>query len=305
MKDERQKLIAKLEEMTDADVYILFTATGVQYYQISLDFLTLFTEAIFVRRKNRRKNAILLLETNGGDPTTVMAVVKQLRENYGKIFGYAFNRCFSSGTIGLLATDKIYMSKYALLTPIDVQAVNPEQIDFKPVIANYNAFIARKADEREMEFAEMYPTEYLEAIRILRYSLQTIYPNFEKHCKPEYLNSTWEYFNGGAGVHYAKISRKDAKDLGMKIKHIPEDIEEVLYDIINNYISETNMLVESLSELEVKDACFETLGLTYIHYSKYQEQWGEISKTQDDNQSIYKKSVIENKYRTEFGWKKE
>ena len=104
-RDERQILIKKMEEITGCDVYILFTATGAQNYSISTDFLPLFTEAIFKRRKDRRENAIVVFETNGGDPTTAMAVIKQLRENYKKIYGYAFNRCFSAGTVAMLASD--------------------------------------------------------------------------------------------------------------------------------------------------------------------------------------------------------
>ena len=100
MNKERQELIQKLEQMTNCDVYILFTSGGEQFYSISPEILPVFTKSIFSRRKGRHKNAILVLETNGGDPTTVMAVVKQLRESYKKIyqmfqrrnFGYVCNR---------------------------------------------------------------------------------------------------------------------------------------------------------------------------------------------------------------------
>ena len=313
MNAERQKLIKKLEEITNCDIYILFTASGEQEYSVSYDFLPLFTESIFMRRNARRQNAILILETNGGDPTTAMAIVKQLHENYKKIFGYAFNRCFSAGTVGMFATDEIHMSRYALLTPVDLQCFITDEANYKPVIANYNAFVDRKPDAREEEFAQLYPVEYLTAIRTIRYSMQTMYPNFARHCKPSSLETTWDYFNGGAGLHSSKISRTQAiKDFGIRIKTMPEEIEEILYNIIDSYIKSTNMLIDSLDEIEVKDAYFETLGLTYVHYAKYQQQIAEEKRQRvekesdvDKGKDSNKKPIIEDKYCIEIGWKKE
>jgi len=313
MKKERQELIKRLEELTGCDVYILFTASGEQEYSVAYDFLPLFTESIFIRRKQRRENAILIFETNGGDPTVAMAIVKQLRENYTKIFGYAFNRCFSAGTVAMLATDEIYMSRYALFTPIDLQCFITDEANYKPVIANYNAFVDRVPGDREREFATMYPAEYLTAIRTIRYSLQTMYPNFEKHCKPSMRDVTWDYLNGGAGLHSCKISRTQAiKDLGLKIKVIPDEIEEILYNIVESYIKSTNMLIDSLDETEVKDAYFETLDLTYVHYAKYQQEVREEKKNKDEKEAdadstkeISKKPIVEDKYCIEVGWKRE
>ena len=311
MKKERQELIQKFEEITNCDVYILFTASGGQNYSMSLDFLTLFTEAIFSRRLHRRKNAILVLETNGGDPTTVMAIVKQLRENYDKIYGYAFNRCFSAGTIGMFATDKIYMSRYALFTPVDIQCLPDTQDSYKPLVANYNAFIENSPGARDAEFAAMYHDDYLRAITVIRYEEQTVRPNFMKHCKEEYVETTWAYFNGGAGLHNTKISRKQAiNELGLKVKNMPDDIEELLYNIINSYSKESNMLVNSVYQMDVKDAYFETLGLTYVHYKKYQEMWAEdqpeVKKSENTTENTKKsKQLVEDKYCVEYGWMKE
>ena len=313
MNKNRQKLIKRFEQPTDTDVYILFTASGEQEYHVSYDFLPLFTESIFVRRKSRRQNATLIFETNGGDPTAAMSIVKQLRENYKKIYGYAFNRCFSAGTVAMLATDEIYMSSYALFTPIDLQCFITDEANYKPVIANFNAFVDRKPDSREAQFAEMYPAEYLTAVRTIRYSIQTMYPNFMKHCKQSMQETTWDYLNGGAGLHSCKISRTQAvKELGLKIKNIPEEIEEILYNIVDSYIKSTNMLVDSLAETEVKDAYFETLGLTYVHYAKYQQEMAEDRKNKEEKDSDadgvkdnQKKPIIEDKYCIEIGWKKE
>lgn len=312
MSIDRQQFIKKLEKATNCDVYILFTASGEQEYSVSYDFLPLFTESIFIRKKTRRKNAILIFETNGGDPTIAMAIVKQLRENYEKILGFAFNRCFSAGTVAMIGTDEIWMSRYALFTPIDLQCYITDEANYKPVIANYNAFVDRKPNAREREFAEMYPTEYLTAIRTIRYSIQTMYPNFEKHCKPSYRDATWTYLNGGAGLHSAKISRSQAKELGLKVKDMPDEVEEILYWIIDSYIKSTNMLIDSLSEVEVKDAYFETLGLTYVHYAKYQQEMAEEKKSKNEKDSdvdggkeTAKKPIIEDKYCIETGWKKE
>jgi hypothetical protein len=127
------------------------------------------------------------------------------------------------------------------------------------------------------------------------------------------LETTWDYFNGGAGLHSSKISRTQAiKDFGIRIKTMPEEIEEILYNIIDSYIKSTNMLIDSLDEIEVKDAYFETLGLTYVHYAKYQQQIAEEKRQRvekesdvDKGKDSNKKPIIEDKYCIEIGWKKE
>ncbi|MBE5813263.1 MAG: hypothetical protein E7314_06395 [Clostridiales bacterium] len=312
MKDERQSWIKQLEEITDSDVYILFTSNNdEQRYTIASDLLPLFTDAIFMRRKGRRKNATIVLETIGGDTTVVLAFLKQLHENYKKVFGYVFNRCFSSGTIGMLATDEIHMSKYALLTPVNLQTFSYDGPRYKPLLAQYNAFVGRKPDEREMIFAANYPEEYLEVLLDNRYALQTIYPYFEKHCKPSFRDTTWEYFNGGAGQHCTKINRKLAISLGLRIKLMSDETEEILYNIINNYIKSTDMLTNILASLEIKDAHFETFGLTYCHYFKYQEEKpNDVQKTATVGFAASREEEVENKTVNikrciEYGWKKE
>ena len=77
------------------------------------------------------------------------------------------------------------------------------------------------------------------------------------------------------------------------------------------------MLVDSLAEMEVKDAYFETLGLTYVHYQKFQEEprgdgaegagdlVGELAARPEDCDIPDKKKLLNSKRCIEYGWKKE
>ena len=363
MNEKRQKLIKKLEKMTDCDVYVLFTASGEMQYAINGSFLPIYTRAVFSRRKKRRENAIVILETDGGSGPAVMSVVLQLRECYNKVYGYIFNRCYSAGTVGILATDEIFMSKYAFMGPIDTQFyVNNEGASIKPLIANFHAFNSRVPDVRESEFAKMYPDEYLMAITDLNYDFQVIFPNFVKHFDmPEELKEAelkegeenaeqseiseaaeefedmivqaWDYFDGGVGEHSANINRTKARELGMRIHDIPDDVEEILFDIIDSYVSDTNMMIDSVSILEEKDAYFETVGASYVHYYLYDKIQHELKSKSDTSKSesdepksesdkpknesdkpktepdapkvTNKKNIIVDKYCTECGWRQE
>ena len=199
-----------------------------------------------------------------------------------------------------------------MFTPIDLQCNITPEPGFRPVIAHFNAFTSRTDSDRELLFAEMYPAEYLTAITSLRYSTQTLRPNFENHCKPETLEMAWEYFEGGAGLHSTKISRTQAiKEFGLKIKSMPACVEALLFEIMESYTEDTKMLVDSLDNLEEVNAYFETRNLSYEHYAKYQPVQTEINKTieedvendVDSSKKQTKKVVASDKYCVESGWR--
>ena len=269
-----------------------------------------------------------------------MSLVTQLRECYENVDAYIFNRCYSAGTVGALATDRIFMSKYAFMGPVDTQFYfRPDGATMKPLIANFHAFLSRVPDGREAEFAAKYPEEYLMAITDLNYDFQVIFPNFVNHFEvPECLTNdeeiedseeveefedrvtqAWEYFDGGVGEHSANINRTKARELGLIIYDIPEEIEEILHDIIDSYIVATNMMVASLSSLEEKNAYFETAGFSYVHYYIYKEtkeplcDGAELDDDDDESESESEstapkandKLFLQGKYCVETGWKPE
>lgn len=335
MNTKRQELIKKLEKATNADVYVLFTASAEMQHSIDRTFVPLYTKAVCARGKKRRKNAIVVLETDGGSGTVVMSLVTQLRECYENVDGYIFNRCYSAGTVGILATDRIFMSRYAFMGPVDTQFYfRPGGAEIKPLIANFHAFMSRTPDEREREFMALYPTEYLMAITDLNYDFQVIFPNFIRHFNvPETMQDgdldaaeteeekefcdtlldAWDYFDGGVGEHSANINRTKARELGMIVHDIPDKVEKLLMDIIDSYIDDTNMMVTSLSNLEEKNAYFETIGLSYVHYNIYKNTKQEIKESEEADEeaeddapkATTDKMFVIGKYCVERGWKQE
>lgn len=323
MNTKRQNLIKRLETLTDRDVYIMFTATNSKHYSINTDQVAVYSK-VLCERKKRRKNALLILETSGGEPTTVITLVDMLKQCYEHVKGYTVFRAYSAGTIGLLVCDEIGVSSYGFLTPIDLQIYPDVSNDYKALIAYFNTYIKNtSASERELRFEEKYPEDYLSALTRNQYAQKTLKPLVEKHCKDKSkVDEVFEYLNGGAGLHNVKISRTKLINMGLKINKIPEEEEIILTKIIDTYISDTDMLVSSLLAIngieEIKNAYFETLKSSYVHYEIYKseiagevegieviEEKSDEDTPEDDEEEMTMAVIAKSKICIECGWRQD
>ncbi len=85
-----------------------------------------------VKRRNRRSNLLLMLDTGGGSPDCAYRVVRFLQEHYdqghGRITVFVDRYCKSAGTLMALGADEIVMSDGAELGPLDIQALEKDEI---------------------------------------------------------------------------------------------------------------------------------------------------------------------------------
>lgn len=275
MNARRQKLIKRLEALTNSDVYILFTGANSKFYGINTDLIAVYTKVIFERNKKRRKNATLILETSGGEPTTVTTLVDILKQCYEGVKGYAVSRCYSAGTIGMFTTDEMCMTKYAFCTPIDLQIFPDNENEYLPLIAYFNTYVGNgNVSERELRFEERYQEDYLSILTRNQYSQKSLKPLIAKHCVDKTkVDCIFGYLNGGAGLHNVKLSRTQLINLGVSIKEIPSEEESILVEIVDTYVNDTNMLVSSMLLIngieEITNAYFETFKNSYVHYEIY------------------------------------
>ena len=81
-------------------------------------------------RRPARPNALLLLDTNGGDPNAAYRITRHFRtcHSNGKLFLFVGRACKSAGTLVALGADALIMSDEAELGPLDTQIDKPDEI---------------------------------------------------------------------------------------------------------------------------------------------------------------------------------
>jgi hypothetical protein len=80
--------------------------------------------------KKRKKNIILVLTTNGGDPDAGYRIVRIIKQYYdkGRFFLYVFGFCKSTGTLIALGADEIVMGDLAEFGPLDIQLSGGDEL---------------------------------------------------------------------------------------------------------------------------------------------------------------------------------
>jgi hypothetical protein len=104
----------------DADVY-LHSAT------IDRDAASSFCVKVH-SLENKRRNAVLILTTYGGDPDAAFIIARALKRSYSKLYVFVFGFCKSAGTLLVLAANEIVMSDDGELGPLDIQIGKDDEI---------------------------------------------------------------------------------------------------------------------------------------------------------------------------------
>lgn len=78
--------------------------------------------------ENKRKNAVLILTTFGGDPDAAFIIGRALKRCYSKLYVFVFGFCKSAGTLLALAASEIIMSDDGELGPLDIQFGKDDEI---------------------------------------------------------------------------------------------------------------------------------------------------------------------------------
>ena len=122
------EIIKRIANHYDADVYLYI---GPMFYPDDRRFVE------EIRRGKKRKNALLVLDTPGGSAEVAYRVGRAVQRTYktkvddsnrGQFFIYVDDICKSAGTILSLAADRIIMSQFGELGPIDVQLRKDDEI---------------------------------------------------------------------------------------------------------------------------------------------------------------------------------
>ena len=118
--NEWNRLIAAVEAEYDADIY--FYSAGID--QEGFGLLTQEVQA-----HSSKKNALLILVTDGGLANYAYQIARFLQEEYdGELIIYCPSRCKSAGTLIALGAHKLLMDTFSELGPLDVQLFKENEI---------------------------------------------------------------------------------------------------------------------------------------------------------------------------------
>lgn len=116
-----QNYLQEVSQDLDSDIFV-FSA---DITQSNVDF---FIKEIrnFPKLKS---NIVLILTTFGGDPDAAFRMAKFVKKNYKNFILFIFGYCKSAGTLLAIAANKIVMSDFGELGPLDIQV--PKEGDLR------------------------------------------------------------------------------------------------------------------------------------------------------------------------------
>ena len=144
--------LKKIEEELDSDVVTI-------YAPIYPEVENLFSVMLDMKKKKRKRLAIIL-QTDGGYSPTAEKLVRRMRRDYNDIYFIIPTYAMSAGTILALSGDRIFMGKDSALGPIDPQVNKKigEENQWVPVVSYINKFDELVAKSRNNALS---PAEYM------------------------------------------------------------------------------------------------------------------------------------------------
>lgn len=239
MYTKRANKIAQLEELLDKDVYVLCHNRRNDAY---IDGTMIDVLRCMMPRTKRRDGAALILQTPGGDLNESYYIGEFFREYYDYTEAYVVGDCYSGGTIIALSTDNIYLSRSGCLGPIDIQRYNfpSEDSNWYPSLAG-NVGALLKA-EQEGKISKLQQEKFGRNMDVLATYYKELYTykelvgdNVKKHClDANNFEKVWEYLAAINISHGIPLTYKRLNQLGLDVKLMTHDVEELIRCIIHD-----------------------------------------------------------------------
>lgn len=138
--------LGKIEEVLDADALTIYGPILFSLENVVKEAVELF--------QNRRPRVAVVLDTPGGTVEVVERMVDLIRHHYGEVDFLIPNLAMSAGTVFVMAGNRIFMSYFSGLGPIDPQIVKDGKL--VPALAYLNQYerLCKKAVDGELNTVE-------------------------------------------------------------------------------------------------------------------------------------------------------
>ena len=205
------------------------------------------------------KEIDFLIISNGGDPITALRIVSVLRERFEKISVVLPYVAYSAATILSLGADEISMHPYSNLGPVDPQLTVSKQADNGQAsklefssedIRNYIEFVKSDVgitDQTHLISAfnalakEVGPLPIGSAKRSQQLSLSLSVKMLETHLGDKNkAASIAKALNSSYYHHGYAVGRTEAKNIGLNIMFPDKELEEIMWNIWQDYSQEMN-----------------------------------------------------------------
>ena len=147
IRDVLNQDLSRLEDILQADVLTIFGPIWPGLEKI-------VKEAV-ERIRNRRYRIAVVLDTVGGIVEVVERMVTVIRYHYDEVHFIVPNRAMSAGTVFVMAGDRIFMTYFSCLGPIDPQIEKDGK--FVPAMSYLNQYqrFSEKAESGDLNTAEL------------------------------------------------------------------------------------------------------------------------------------------------------
>ncbi len=256
-RDERLKLLEKIEELAQAPVLVYFTADSpIVGAQISDDALLPMFEHL--RAIGNQRRLALYIYSSGGVMETPWKIVTMLREFCDELDVIVPYKAHSAATMIAIGADKIYMTRKAELSPIDpaLQVVAPQEGAAPRLpdlgvedVAAYVTFIRERAkltDQSAVAALVQTLAQHLTPpllgrlertyshIRLVARNLLSLHkPPFEDRQ----ISAITEALTEKIYAHGHGIGRKEANEIGLDVRILTDVEEGVVWSLYELYES--------------------------------------------------------------------
>lgn len=233
----------------------------------------------------------LLLSTNGGNFPASMNLVKLIRENCEVFETFVLDRALSSGSLICALSDKVHASKFAKFGPFSplINSLTDKQSrlfsisDIEEILSSNKEEIEKIASLHKL-YENIDPILIAQAYRGKKQILNAL-KNFLTNDK-EKLENIISCFLDKNKNHDEYISVDEAIKGGLNIEIIPSEIEEIIYNNLNN-IGKIAVPVDSQEIINFyKNNNKDSYSFTLLSELTTSRQGGIIS-TKNDFLSVY------------------
>ncbi len=139
--------LVKIEEILKADALTIFSPI--------LNGLENNVRVAVESFQERKSRIAIILDTLGGVVEVVERIVSVIRYHYNEVDFLIPDRAMSAGTVLVMAGDRIFMSYFSCLGPIDPQIVKDEKL--VPTLSYLNQYqrLSEKAEAGELNTTEL------------------------------------------------------------------------------------------------------------------------------------------------------
>ena len=253
--DKTQRVLKEIQGLVEGTFLTYWTS---EYGSICGNDVQAMYEAL--RAVQPREHITLFVKSDGGDGTSSLRLVHLLREYVPRLTVVVPLECASAATMLALGADEIQMGPMAFLTPIDTSLEH----QLGPVDPrNETAFVAQDELQRVVALWEKHSPpgdtnpfktlyKYLHPLvigacdRATSLSIRLCTEILRYHYdQPEEAERIANALNANYPAHEYPILSREARQLGLNVKPLPAEVNQILLDL--------NLLYSEMGQRAVTD----------------------------------------------------